>query len=164
MIPAAVTRSATTVPGSGIDVALCGVVLVYMFVKFSEGVGMGVGTGAIGLMMTGGGEAGNRGTGSTTGAGDGMIGSGATGSTTGVGDGMIGSGATGSTTGVGDGTTGSGTGFATGVGDAGVGERSDSMDGFDGDFGLGELSGAQASEKFPGPHTSIAAPGGAAAK
>ncbi|WP_333385661.1 hypothetical protein [Microcoleus sp. B4-D4] len=110
MIPAPVTRSATTVPGSGIDVAaLCGVeLLVYMFVKFGEGVGMGVGDGS---------------------------------------------------------TCDCGTGSGTGAGDARVPERRDSMDGLDGASGLGELSGLQALEKFPGPHTSTcAAPGGAAAK
>ena len=151
MIPAPVTRSATTVPGSGIDVALCGAVLVYMFVKFRVGVGMGVGTGAIGFVMTAGGEAGHRGTGSGTGAG-------ATGSTTGTGG--IGSGV------AGDWTTGnSGSGSGTGAVGAGVPERRALMDEFDGGFGLGELSGPQALEKFPGPHTSTcAAPGGAAAK
>lgn len=126
---------------------------------------MGVGTGAIGFVMTAGGEAGNRGTGSGTGAGDGTVGSGATGSTTVVGDGTTGNWGTGSGV-AGDWTTGNcGTGSGTGAGDAGVGDRRDSMDEFDGGFGLGELSGAQALEKFPGPHTSIcAAPGGAAAK
>jgi hypothetical protein len=99
MIPAPVTRSATTVPGSGIDVAaLCGVLSVYIFVNFSE--------------CGGGGFC--------------------------------------------DCSTSS---------DAAVPERRDSMDGLDGGCGLGELSGVQALEKFPGPHTSTcAAPGGAAAK
>ena len=159
MIPAPVTRSATTVPGSGIDVALCGAVLVYMFVKFRVGVGMGVGTGARGFVMTAGGEAaGNCGTGSGTGAVGATIGSGATGSTTG--NCGTGSGVTG------DWTTGnSGSGSGTGAVGAGVPERRALMDEFDGGFGLGELSGPQALEKFPGPHTSTcAAPGGAAAK
>lgn len=60
---------------------------------------------------------------------------------------------------------GGGSGDFSTASDACVPERRDSMDGLDGASGLGELSGLQALEKFPGPHTSTCAtPGGAAAK
>ncbi len=119
---------------------------------------MGVGTGASGFVMTAGGSAaGNCGTGSGI-AGGATVGSGATDSTTGncgTGSGVAGGATVGN----------SGSGSGSGAVGAGVPERRDFMDEFDGGFGLGELSGAQALEKFPGPHTSIAAPaGGAAAK
>jgi hypothetical protein len=104
-MPTPVSRTAITVPGSGIDVAALGALYILKSGGGAFGTGSGIGSG------TG------------FGAGSG---------------------------------TGSGIGLGTGSGTA-LGTES-------GDTGLGVLSLAQAGEKFPGPHTSTAAEGGAAAR
>ncbi|MGB8688335.1 MAG: hypothetical protein WCD53_13485, partial [Microcoleus sp.] len=83
---------------------------------------------------------------------------GGTGSAMTAGDWTTGDG-TGSAMTAGDWTTGGGTGSAM-TADAGCGSDRDAADrdaadGDAGDCGLGVLLGAQALEKFPGPHTSI---------
>ena len=86
MIPAPVTRSATTVPGSGIAVVLTEV-FSYILGKFGVGATMGAG-GTIGFVMTAGGWAsGNCSVGSGAVSGDSTAGCvGATVSTVGSGD------------------------------------------------------------------------------
>src|SRR5919199_820028 len=141
MIPAPVTRSATTVPGSGIAVGFTEVAAGYMFPKSPVGA---VSTGSV---------TGSTGTGSAmTGDGDATTGSTGTGSAmTGDGDATTGSTGTGSAmTGDGDAATGS-----TGIGAAVTGRGGWDVDG-------GVL--LQAGEKFPGPHTYCAEAGGAAAR
>jgi len=150
MIPAPVTRSATTVPGSGIAVGgLTGAGVLYMFCQSSGCATSGGGTGA------------------GIGAGDSTTGSTGTGSAmTGDGDATTGSRGTGSAmTGDGDATTGStGTGSAmTGDGDATTGTGSLVRRGrgvVDDWLVLVE----QALEKFPDPHADCAEAGGAAAR
>ena len=137
MIPAPVSRSPATVPGSGIDVALRAGGFVYILGNVGGATGastIGDGTGS-GM------------TGAST-IGDGT-GSAMTGAST-IGDGT-GSGMTGAST-IGDGT-GSGMTDDVGWGSGAVA----------GDCGLGELSRTQALEKFPGPHTFVAAEAGGAA-
>ena len=125
-----------------------------------EGVGIGLGitvsgwTGGNISIVAGGGDGGNSTTGGvamggTVGC---TIGDWTTGGTDGIGSGVA--------SGSGDGTIGSGvaSGDAT-IGNCGTGSRRDA-----GGCGLAELSGTQALEKFPGPHTSIAEAGGAAAR
>jgi hypothetical protein len=149
MIPAPVTSSATTVPGSGIAVGFTEVRGGYMFPKSPAGA------------VTGGWVAGS-GTGSAMTAGDSTTGSGTGSAMTGEGDSTTGS-CTGSVmTGEGDSITGSCTGSAmTGEGDSTTGT------GFLMTRGGGVVDCRlllQAEEKFPGPHTSCAEAGGAAAR
>ena len=131
------------------------------------GEGVGIGLGITVSVWTGGntsiGSVG--GCNSITGGGDTMGGtvgstigdSTTTGGTDGTGSGMA--------SGSGDSTIGSGvaSGDAT-IGNCGTGSRRDCPGGKVGDWRLAELSGTQALEKFPGPHTSIAEAGGAAAR
>ena len=141
MIPAPVTRSATTVPGSGIAVGgLTGVGVLYMFCQSSGRATSGGGT----RSAIGGGDSitGTTGTGSAIGAGDGDSTTGTTG--------------TGSAIGAGDGdsTIGTtGTGFLMTRGGWVVDDDDDWL-----------LLLEQAREKFPGPHTYCAEAGGAAAR
>ncbi|MEG4286698.1 hypothetical protein QUB68_26550 [Microcoleus sp. A006_D1] len=187
MIPAPVTRSATTVPGSGIDVALCEVAFVYIG-KVGGGADMGGGDNT-----TDGGVAGDIIIGSGVGSGDATSDGGGVGSI--IGD--VGGG-TSSNTGGGVGSTIGGVGDVTwstiggGVGSdsntgagATMSSGEDTGEGFTEDGGIGsgegsgdavtgsataagdcrarEVPGAQALEKFPGPHTSTAAEAGGAA-
>jgi hypothetical protein len=130
-----------------------------------EGVGIGLGitvsgwTGGNTSIVAGGGDGGNSTTGGvamggTVGC---TIGDWTTGGTDGIGSGVA--------SGSGDATIGSGvaSGDAT-IGNCGTGSRRDCPGGKVGDWRLAELSGTQALEKFPGPHTSIAEAGGAAAR
>ena len=155
MIPAPVTRSATTVPGSGIAVgALTGVGVLYMFCQSSGRATSGGGTGSA---MTGADDSitGTTGTGSAmTGAGDSTTG------TTGTGSAM---------TGDGDSTTGTtGTGSAmTGDGDATIGTTGTGFLMTRGGWVVDDwllLLDEQALEKFPDPHVDCAEAGGAAAR
>ena len=162
MIPAPVTRSATTVPGSGIGFVLTGVGVAYMFVKFRAGV------------VSGGAVGGTSCTGSGVGAGHATAGTGSTGSTNdGTGDatasgdgwGSTNSG-TGDSIGCGASSTWSG---ATGGGDS-TGTSGTFRTGFRTEPG-GEVAGdcwvaapPHTLEKLPGPHTSCAEAGGAAAR
>jgi hypothetical protein len=131
MIPAPVSRSPATVPGSGIDVALRVGGFVYILVKVGGSTGGSTNGDGTGSAMTGG---------STNGDGTGSAMTG--GSTNGDGTGSAMTGGS---------TNGDGTGSAM-TGDVGWGSGSVA-----GDCGLRELSGTQALEKFPGPHTSVAA-------
>jgi hypothetical protein len=151
MIPAPVSRSPATVPGSGIDVALRAGGFVYILGNVggatgASTIGDGTGSGMTGASTIGDGT-GSAMTGAST-IGDGT-GSGMTGAST-IGDGT-GSGMTGAS------TIGDGTGSAM-TDDVGWGSGAVA-----GDCGLGELSRTQALEKFPGPHTSFAAEAGGAA-
>ena len=139
MIPAPVTRSATTVPGSGIAVGgLTPGRGGYMFPKSPAGA------------VSGGSVAGCD-TGSAMTAGDSPTGTTGTGSAmTGDGDSTTGTTGTGSAmTGDGDSTTGSCTGSAIGACDSAAGD--------------GALL-SQALEKFSDPHRFCAEAGGAAAR
>src|SRR4028119_1673437 len=137
MIPAPVTRSATTVPGSGIAVGVTEVGEGYMFPKSPGGA------------ITAGSVAGSC-TGSSIGVGDSTTGTSCTGSAIGAGDSTTGTSCTGSAIGAGDSTTGT---SCTGSAMTGDGWGA-------GDCGLLR----QRSEKFPGPHTNCAEAGGAAAR
>ena len=147
MIPAPVTKSATTVPGSGIAVGLTAVGEGYMFPKSPGGaitVGSVGGTSSTGSAIDAGGSTSSTGSaidagGSTTGsaidAGGSTTGTSSTGSALDAGSSTTGTSSTGSAMTTGDGW---------GVGDGGV--------------------LPQAGEKFPGPHTNCAEAGGAAAR
>src|SRR4028119_197944 len=166
MIPAPVTRSATTVPGSGIAVGgLTGVGVLYMFCQSSGCPTSGCGTGS--AIGAGDATTGSRGTGSAIGAGDSTTGSRGTGSAIGAGDSTTGATGNGSAmTGDGDATTGStGTGSAmTGDGDATTGTGFlMTRGGRVVDDWLVFLD-EQAEEKFPDPHVCCAEAGGAAAR
>ena len=151
MIPAPVTRSATTVPGSGIAVGgLTGVGVLYMFCQSSGRATSGGGTGS--AIGAGDATTGSRGTGSAIGAGDATTGSRGTGSAIGAGDGDATTGSTGTgsaMTGDGDATTG--TGFLMTRGGRVVDDWLVFLD-------------EQAEEKFPDPHVCCAEAGGAAAR
>ncbi len=137
MIPAPVTRSATTVPGSGIAVGVTEVEEGYMFPKSPPGA---VSAGSVAGSCTG----------SAIGAGDSTTGTSCTGSAIGAGDSTTGTSCTGSAIGAGDSTTGTSCTGSAMTGDGwGAGNR-------------GLLR--QRSEKFPGPHTYCAEAGGAAAR
>ena len=154
MIPAPVTRSATTVPGSGIAVGLTSVRVGYMFPKSPAGA------------VSGGSVAGCD-TGSAIGAGDSTTGTTGTGSAmTGDGDSTTGTTGTGSAmTGDGDSTTGSCTGSAIGAGDSTTGTTGTGFLMTRGGWVLVDCGlVVQAEEKFPGPHRSCAEAGGAAAR
>ncbi|MDP8935407.1 MAG: hypothetical protein M3N42_15005 [Cyanobacteriota bacterium] len=153
MIPAPVSRSATTVPGSGIAVGLTGVGAVYMFVKFNAGAASGSVTG-------------NRGIGSCVGAGDDST-AGSTNSGTGDSTGCGSTSGTGDSIGCGASCTrpdSMGDGATTGVSCTGA-FRWDAGDGGGGGGGGGVgLPLMHSVEKLPGPHTSTAEAGGAAAR
>ncbi len=135
MIPAPVTKSATTVPGSGIAVGVTAVGEGYMFPKSPGGAitaGSVAGTSTTGSAIDAGGST----TGSAIDAGDSTTGTSSTGSALDAGGSTTDTSSTGSAMTAGDGW---------GVGDGGV-------------------VPPQAGEKFPGPHTNTAEAGGAAAR
>ena len=154
MIPAPVTRSATTVPGSGIAVGGFWPRGGYMYTTSPGGA------------ITAGWVAGTSCTGSAIGAGDSTTGTSCIGSAIDAGDSITGTSCTGSAIDGGDSTTGtSGTGSAmTGDGDSTIGTSGTGFVMTRGGWVVGD--GAlppQALEKFPGPHTYCAEAGGAAA-
>jgi hypothetical protein len=160
-IPAPVSRSAVTVPGSGIAVDLGALAREYMLEMLGDGASIGDGDGAS-RMGAGSAEVGA----ASTGSGD--AGAGATGAGSGAATsaGAVSTEAGAGATGEGSGATGAGSGAACTLAagdDSGCGSVGDCSV-----CGLGELSGelsAQGEEKFPGPHTSITAvAGGAAAR
>ena len=136
MIPAPVTRSATTVPGSGIAVG--GLTVVGgLYIQ---------GYGRVGPEVS---PLSSSCPGSVIGAGDSITGTSSTASVIGAGGSITGTSSTGSVIGAGDSIIGtSSTGSAIGAGDWVAGDRAPPP---------------QALEKFPGPHTYCAEAGGAAA-
>ena len=140
MIPAPVTRSATTVPGSGIAVGVTEVGEGYMFPKSPGGE------------ITAGSVAGTSCTGSAMTAGDSTTGTSCTGSAMTAGDSTIGTSCTGSAMTAGDSTTGT---SCTGSGIVASDGRDRRID---------SLLLTQRGEKFSGPHTFCAEAEGAAAR
>ena len=154
MIPAPVTRSATTVPGSGIAVGFTPLALLYRSIQCCGHPSIDTGT------------VGGGGTGSVIGAGDSISGTSCIGSAIDAGDSITGTSGTGSAIDAGDSTTGtSGTGSAmTGDGDSTIGTSGTGFVMTRGGWVVGDgAPPPQALEKFPDPHTYCAEAGGAAA-
>ena len=152
-MPAPVTRSATTVPGSGIAVG--GFTVVGgLYIQGYGRVGPEVSPSSsvcVGSVIIGAGDSitGTSSTRSVIGAGDSITGTSSTRSVIGAGDSTTGTSSTRSVIGAGDSITGtSSTGSVIGVGDGVGGDGAPPP---------------QALEKFPGPHTYCAEAGGAAA-
>lgn len=172
-IPAPVSRSAVTVPGSGIAVDLGTLEREYMLEILGDGTRIGDGDGAS-IIGAGAAGAGSAGAGAASrGVGDAVVSAEAVAGAAGTVSGGAAVGATGTTSGA-AGSAGTVSAEAVaGATNAGfcvagtLAAGDDSGCGAVGDcsaLGLEELS-VQEEEKFPGPHTSItAAAGGAAAR